>query len=365
MSRKLTSHRDHNTIGNASHDDGRLHYYSSQAPNSRTKSISTMVRPSMYHGLGNVARDAYTGAHVTANTPTADAPTIISDTDQGITDNENAAMPNAATGIDHQETAPEVPIRQAVQHISASSPIDEAVDDAISMDSSPPVSTSRHPNTTQPRGKKRTRSSSLPGEVDDSRCTEHREDCKRVKRAYTACVAHQTVLLGRAGREADELRRTRQELKVTELQIDDIVGQARRAEDELKAVRASRHKFKRKLHVARKDLKRSRIQRVAAEFRAMAAKCRMKRAESVVVAVSDDLHNARVERHAARLETDAARLETNATRFERDAARIERDDARYKWLAAERQGAVSCLVVLVVSIACSGWVGIQVGRELV
>ncbi|KAK3614942.1 hypothetical protein LTR56_026905 [Elasticomyces elasticus] len=324
-----------------------------------------MVRPSIYHGLGDVARDAYTGAHVTANTPTADAPTIISDTAQGITDNENAAMPDAATGIDHQETASEVPTRQAAQHISARSPVDDTVDDAISMDSSPPVSTSGHPDTTQPRGKKRTRSPSLPGEVDDLRCTEHREDCKRVKRAYTACVAHQTVLLGRAGREADELRRTREELKVTELQNDDVVGQARRAEDELKAVRGSRHKFKRKLHVARKDLKRSRLQRVAAEFRAMAAKYRMKRAESVIVAVSDDLQNVRVERHAARLETDAARLDINAARSERDAARIERDDARYKLLVAERQGAVSCLVMFIASIMCSGWVGIQVGRELV
>ncbi|KAK5688364.1 hypothetical protein LTS10_000342 [Elasticomyces elasticus] len=342
-----------------------LHYYSSQAPNSRTKSISTMVRPSIYHGLGDVARDAYTGSHVTANTPTSGVPTMISDTDQGVTDIEHAPTLDAATDTGHKGTAVEVPAREAIHHTSARSPVDEAVDDAISMDSSPPIFTSGHPHTTQPRGKKRTRSPSLPGEVDDLRCTKHREDCKRVKRAYTACVAHQTVLLGRAGREADELRRTGEELKVTELQLDDVVSQARRAEDELKVARGSRQKFKRKLHVAKKDLKRSRLQRVAAEFRAMAAKCRMKRAESVVVAVNEDLQNARVQSHAARSETDAARLDTNAARFERDAARIERDDARYKWLAAERQGAVSCLVVLVVSIACSGWVGIQVGRELV
>ncbi|KAK5730637.1 hypothetical protein LTR15_000574 [Elasticomyces elasticus] len=324
-----------------------------------------MVRPSIYQGLGDVARDAYTGAHVTANTPTPGVPTITSNMHQGVTDNENAAMPDAAAGINHEENATEVPARLAVQHISARSPVDDAVDDAISMDSSPPVSTSGHPNTTQPRGKKRARSPSIPGEVDDFRCTKHREDCKRVKRAYTACVAHQTVLLGRAGRETDELRRIREELKVTELQIDDIVGQARRAEDELKVARGSRRKFKRKLHAAKKDLKRSRIQRMAAEFRTMAAKCRMKRAESVVVAVSSDFQNARVETHAARLETDAARLDANAAHSERDAARVERDDARYKWLAAERQGAVSCLVMLITSIFCSGWVGIQVGRELV
>ncbi|KAK3617429.1 hypothetical protein LTR56_025299 [Elasticomyces elasticus] len=324
-----------------------------------------MVRPSIYQGLGDVARDAYTGAHVTANTPTPGVPTITSNIHQGVTDNENAAMPDAAAGINHQETATEVPARLAVQHISARSPVDDAVDDAISMDSSPPVSTSGHPNTTQPRGKKRTRSPSLPGDVDDLRCTKHREDCKRMKRAYTACVAHQTILLGRAGREADELRRTREELKVTELQIDDVVGQARWAEDELKAARRSRRKYKKKLHVARKDLKRSRLQRVAAEFRAMAAKYRMKRAESVVVAVNEDTQDARVESHAVRLETDAARLDTNAARSERDAARIERDDARYKLLVAERQGAVSCLVMFITSILCSGWVGIQVGRELV
>ncbi|KAK4962696.1 hypothetical protein LTR10_000323 [Elasticomyces elasticus] len=324
-----------------------------------------MVRPSIYHGLGDVARDAYTGAHVTANTPTADVSTTIDDTHQGVTDTENAPTVGITTGINHGETAAEVPIRQAVQHTSPRGPADEAVDDAISMDSSPPISTSDHLNTRQPLGKKRARSPSIPGEVDDFRCTKHREDCKRVKRAYTACVAHQTVLLGRAGRETDELRRTREELKVTELQIDDIVGQARRAEDELKVARGSRRKFKRKLHAAKKDLKRSRIQRMAAEFRTMAAKCRMKRAESVVVAVSSDFQNARVETHAARLETDAARLDANAAHSERDAARVERDDARYKWLAAERQGAVSCLVMFITSIFCSGWVGIQVGRELV
>ncbi|KAK5690134.1 hypothetical protein LTR17_026033 [Elasticomyces elasticus] len=323
-----------------------------------------MVRPSIYQGLGDVARDAYTGSHVTVDAPTPDVPTITSGIHQGVTDNENAAIPDAATGIDHQETAAEVPTRQAVQHISARSLVDDTVDDAISMDSSPPLSTIQVSDTTQ-LSKKRARSPSVPGDFDDLRCTEHREDCKRVKRAYTACVAHQTVLLGRAGREADELRRTRQELKVTELQIDDVVGQARRAEDELKAVRGSRHKFKRKLHVARKGLKRSRIQRVAAEFRAMAAKYQMKRAESVIVAVSNDLQDARVESHAARLETDAARLDANAAHSERDAARVERDDARYKLLAVERQGAVSCLVMFIVSIACSGWVGIQVGRELI
>ncbi|KAK0777428.1 hypothetical protein LTR91_013040 [Friedmanniomyces endolithicus] len=71
-------------------------------------------------------------------------------------------------------------------------------------------------------------------------------------------------------------------------------------------------------------------------------------------ALESELANALAERDEAREECLAARRR----------ARLGEEESRDVRLEMERHEGVVCLAVGVVSMVCSGWVGIQIGREL-